>query len=182
MRREVNPRLIEQPLCRISYWQGYVTGQYYACEVGVSRPLSCSATFRTWTLRRGNADPHSLPVAKAALKRLAAELDAGGWRVLGHDGATDVPAAEVEAVVVPVRDADALNDEAILGALTRVGHDGGATAAEVGRALLGDEATDVGHMPQRVAAKLRRLQIQGKVERRANGRTASWFPLHRVGD
>jgi hypothetical protein len=225
MRRESRHQLNERRLCRISYWQGYVTGRYYAHDGDPSRAVRFSQPFRTWTLRHGNVDPRTLPAARAALQQLETELHALGWRVAGREAAThSAPASKVAhpappvlatrdpassdeanldsadrvasengaaaaahalSVVEPVpaepatRAGDAFSDEAILGALDRVASDGGATAADVGRELLGDEANVVRHVPQRVAARLRRLQIQGKVERRKNGRAAAWFPSHR---
>jgi hypothetical protein len=156
MRRELDNHLVEAPLCGISYRRGYLTGHYYAHDF-LGRTFRRSAPFRTWTWRHGNVAPHEDEAARAALRALIRELHAFGWRVVG-------------------REAEPITKEAVLRALSRISGDDGATAAEVGRAMLGDEAALVQHLPLRVGAELRRLKLQGKVERRENTGSPKWFP------
>lgn len=155
MRRERDTYLSDPPLCRVSYWQGYVTGRYYAHDAG--RSFLCSPSFRTWTWRRGNAAARESEAARAAFEELVRRLGALGWRIAG-------------------RDPEPINRETVLSALGRISGDEGATAAEVGREVLGEEARLVQHLPLRVGAELRRLQLQGKVERHQNGGPPRWFP------
>ncbi len=161
MRREPDNDRPDAPVCRLSYWQGYVTGCYYADNGDASTALLCSPRFRTWTWRHGNKAPHGGAAARAALESLTRELRARGWRVVGSDVAIHVP--------------EALSTETVLSALRRIGADDGATAAEVGQEVFGDRAPLVQNLPLRIGAQLRRLQLQGKVERRENGGTAKWF-------
>jgi hypothetical protein len=161
MRRELDNHLVEAPVCGISYRQGYLTGRYYAHDF-LGRTLRWSAPFRTWTWRRGNVSSHEDEAARAALRVLTRELEALGWRVVGPED-------------------DAITKETVLRALSRISGDDGATAAEVGRAVLGDEAGLVQHLPLRVGAELRRLKLQGKVERRENSGSPRWFPTASSG-
>jgi hypothetical protein len=154
-RRMHDSHRIDPPVCRISYWQGYVTGRYYAHTGDRSGALLCSASFRTWRWRHGNVSPHGGEAASAALEELVRELQALGWRLAG--------------------DTKAISRETVLSALSRISGDDGATAAEVGREVLGNEAPRVEHLPMRIGAELRRLQLQGKVERRQDGGTPRWF-------
>jgi hypothetical protein len=156
MRRELDNHLIEGPLCGISYRQGYLTGRYFAHDF-LGRTLRRSAPFRTWTWRHGNVAPHEDEAARAALRALIRELHAFGWRVV-------------------TREAEPITEETVLRALSRISGDDGATAAEVGRAVLGYEAGLVQHLPLRVGAELRRLKLHGKVERRENSGSPRWFP------
>ena len=156
MRRELDNHPIQAPLCGISYRQGYRTGRYYAHDL-LGRTLRWSAPFRTWTWRHGNVAPDEDDAARAALRALVCELHALGWHVVGHD-------------------AEPITKETVLRALSRISGDDGATAAEVGREVLGDEASLVQHLPLRVGAELRRLKLQGKVERRENSGSPRWFP------
>lgn len=160
MRREHHDSRFDAPLCRISYWQGYVTGRYYAHNGDMRRALLCSRAFRTWTWRKGNVAPPGGEAGRTALEALIGELHAQGWRV-------------AEAPIR--RDAEPISKETVLRALSRIGDEEGATAAEVGREVLGEEARLVQHLPLRVGAELRRLQLEGKVERRENGGSPRWF-------
>jgi hypothetical protein len=104
-----------------------------------------------------------LPAARrdgAALEALMSELHARGWRV---------------AEAPNRRDAESISKETVQRALSRISDEGGATAAEVGREVLGEEARLVQHLPPRVGADLRRLQLEGKVERRENGGSPRGF-------
>jgi hypothetical protein len=157
MGRELDNHLIEAPLCGISYRQGYLTGRYYAHDF-LGRTLRLSAPFRTWTWRHGNVARHEDEAARAALRALIGELHALGWRVLE-------------------REAEAITEETVFRALSRISGDDGATAAEVGRAVLGYEAGLVQHLPLRVGAELRLLKLHGKVERRQTSGSPKWFPI-----
>ena len=154
MRRERDNQLLDPPLCRVVYWQGYVTGRYCAAD-GAGRTFLCSPSFRTWTWRHRNDAPQESEAARAALAALVRELHALGWRIAG-------------------RGPEPITMETVLSALSRIGRDEGATAAEVGREVLGEEARLVRHLPLRVGAELRRLQLQGKVERHENGGSPRW--------
>jgi hypothetical protein len=164
MRREYDIHRIDAPLCRISYWQGYVTGRYYAYDGDAGKPFLSSASFRTWTFTYGNVDPDGCEAARPAFEALVRELHARGWRV-----------ADSDLAVEPPREPEEISKETVLSALSRISGDDGATAAEVGREVLGEEASLVEHLPLRVGAELRRLQLQGKVERRENGGSPKWF-------
>lgn len=155
MRRERDTYLSDPPLCQVSYWQGYVTGRYYACD-GTGTTFLCSAAFRTWKWRHANAAAQESETARAALEELLRRLGALGWRIAG-------------------RDPEPINRDTVLSALGRISGAQGATAAEVGREVLGEEAPLVEHVPLRVGAELRRLQLQGKVERHQNGGPPRWF-------
>lgn len=168
MRRENNNLPADAAVCRIFYWQGYVTGQYYAQDRQTRSVLGCSARFRTWSWQHGNRLPETRTEANAALTELLEELRNRGWRVAGFD---------VDGHAAQGAEQTLITEEAILRALNRIGGDGGATAAELGLEIVGSEVPVDRHLPQRVAAKLRRLQVQGKVERRQNGRGARWFSL-----
>lgn len=172
MRREQDTHHFDAPLCRISYWQGYVSGRYYANDGDAGKAIACSAPIRTWTWRHGNIAPHGGAAATAALHALARDLHALGWEVLDSD--IEVYAARGDEAPV-VRGPEAISRETVLSALSRVSGDDGATAAEVGREVLGPEAPNVRHLPLRVGAELRRLQLQGMVERRENGGSPKWF-------
>lgn len=156
MRRELDNHPIEAPECGISYRQGYLTGRYYAHDFW-GRTLQWSAPFRTWPWRHGSLALHETEAARAARRALIRDLHGLGWRVVGHD-------------------AEAITKETVLRALSRISGDDGATAAEVGRVMLGDEAGLVQHLPLRVGAELRLLKLQGKVERRENGGSPKWVP------
>jgi hypothetical protein len=180
MGRELNTSIAYTRDCRISYWQGYVTGRYYAYDWGARGVVLCSGSFRTWRLRHGNVEPHVMPAAQAALEQLLIELSSLGWHVVGSDVPTCPPAANGSDASLPASatpDRSAISEEEILGALLRISNGSGATAAEVGRELLGDDATGVRHLPQRIGTKLRHLQLQGKVERHENGSAAKWSPV-----
>jgi hypothetical protein len=168
MRRAHDSHHPDRALCRISYWQGYVTGRYYAYAGDPSTPLLCSAAFRTWTWRNGNGGPwpDSGEAARAAFDRLVRELHALGWQVADTG---------IGAHAVTPEEPEVISRETVLSALGRISGDDGATAAEVGREVLGDEASLVEHLPLRVGAELRRLQLQGKVERRENAGPPRWF-------
>lgn len=126
MRRERDTYLSDPRLCRVSYWQGYVTGRYYAHDG--AQTFLCSRSFRTWTWRQGNAAGRESEAARAAFVELVRRLGALGWQIAG-------------------RDPEPINRDTVLSALGRISGDEGATAAEVGREVLGEEAPLVQHVP-----------------------------------
>jgi hypothetical protein len=159
----------DQPECRVGFWQGYVMGQFYAIEPDAATPFRLSPLFRTWTLRGGNIPVDELPGARAVLADFVNDLVDSGWRVVGTpivgyaagptDAAAGPPPPEKRRLV-------AITEEALMDAVDRLGGRDGATAAQVGQELLGEEASTVRNLPQRVGTKLRHLHLQGKVERR----------------
>jgi len=161
LRREDDNHRIDAPVCRISYWQGYATGRYYAYSGDRGRALLSSASFRTWTWRHGNVAHDGCEGARAARETLVRELHARGWRVEGEEPHKPEP--------------EPITRETVLRALSRISGEGGATAAEVGTEVVGEEAFLVQHLPLLVGGELRRLQLQGKVERRVNGGPPRWF-------
>jgi hypothetical protein len=94
------------------------------------------------------------------------ELHALGWEVADSDAGADA---------ITPGEPETISKETVLSALGRISGDDGATAAEVGREVLGDDAALVQNLALRVGAELRRLQLQGKVERRENGGPPRWF-------
>lgn len=172
MRREEGllSEAVDRPECRVGFWQGYVTGQFYAYVSDPGAAILCSPMFRTWTVRRRTAPVNEQPAARAALAQLVDDLVQSGWRIVGpaiagYEGAPSEPASAVAAIT----------EEALLGALDRLGGNGGATAAEVGRELLGERAATIRNLPQRIGTKLRSLQLQGKVERHTQAGACRWF-------
>jgi hypothetical protein len=161
-------------------WKGYVTGQFQAVRGSGVEPFLCSRPFRTWRPPwQPKLSLDESPAAAAALQELTAELSRRGWHADGVSDASQrrvfVQLPEVEkaqlADVGPARIAEPF----LLRALDQVAGEGGATAAEVGRALYGDDASSVRQLPQRIGSRLRRLQLQGKVDRyEANG-VSRWF-------
>lgn len=164
--------------CVVVLWQGYVTGQFLACGAGTAEPFLSSRPFRTW---RPPWQPkvvlEELPAAVAAFRELAVELRANGWRSNGSDGFEGCVfhRAEPETIATDVRP-DSIAEPFLLRALDQVAGKNGATAAEVGRALYGDDAPAVRQLPQRIGMRLRRLQLQGKVERRETDGVNRWLP------
>jgi hypothetical protein len=176
MRRELLSQE-DQPECKVGFWQGYVMGQFYAFESDAAAPFRSSPMFRTWTLRRGNIPVDELPGATAVLADLVNDLVDSGWRVVGTPIA-GFAADPADAAAVPAspekRQDVAISEEALLEAVDRLGGRHGATAAQVGQELLGEGASTVRNLPQRVGTKLRHLHVQGKVERRQNGGRCLW--------
>jgi hypothetical protein len=166
--------------CFVRFWQGYVTGQFQAYRSTDSEPFLCSPSFRTWRPPwQPRLAPEESQAAVAAFQGLAAELERRGWRA---DAASEVfddrvfvrdrRGAGRMAAAGPARIAEPF----VLRALRQVAGEQGATAAEVGRALYGDEASTVPQLPQRIGIRLRRLQLQGKVDRREANGINHWFP------
>jgi len=159
-------------------WRGYVTAQFLACRVGSEEPFLCSSPFPTWRLPWHPKLPlDELPAAVAALHGLVGELARHGWHPIGRPGAWNEymfvrhPSERLADGVRPPR----IGDQFVLGALGQVAGTNGATAAELGRALYGDDASSVQRLPQRIGTRLRALQLQGKVDRREDGGVSHWF-------
>jgi hypothetical protein len=174
MRREIDQHAREHDECRVRFWQGYVTGQFYVRDP-LDGAVVASPAFRTW---RPPWHPRvrldDSPEAARAFEALGRELTRLGWMPARRSGAL------TERVFVrngnspgpepaPLDPTD-IAEQLLLRALEEVAGENGATAAALGRALYGDAASSVDHLPQRLGARLRRLQLQGKVARHhANG-------------
>jgi hypothetical protein len=166
--------------CLVRFWQGYVTGQFQAFRSTGQEPLLCSPSFRTWRPPwRPKVALEESPAAIAAFQALASELARRGWRADGRSDTLqervfvrDRPGAAPMGQGGPATIAEPF----VLRALNEVAGEEGATAAEVGRALYGDEASSVPQLPQRIGTRLRRLQLQGKVDRRETNGVNHWFP------
>jgi hypothetical protein len=111
MRRETGNHVPDEHVCRVSYWQGYVSGCFYAYDSNRSRALLLSPPFRTWTWRHGNVARHDGDAAREAYDSLVRELRARGWRPVGADVAIEVP--------------QSINPDTVLNALRRIGGDTG---------------------------------------------------------
>jgi hypothetical protein len=177
--REFESRVEGHDTCFVRFWQGYVKGQFLAFRSDSAEPFLCSSTFRTWTPPwRSRAGPTGSPSAHAALEALAAELERRGWRLADAQAEQagqlyvrrEQRAAALRAVAPP-----AVPDSVLLSALDQVAGERGATSAEVGRALFGDDASTVHHLPQRIGTRLRTLEQEGKVGRRSSGGVNRWY-------
>jgi hypothetical protein len=164
-------------------WQGYVTGQYQAYDPAANEPFLSSPPFRTWRPPWApNVPLEDSPAAAAAFRSLANELSRRGWR--RHDSATVDPGRSV--FVRPAKgsppgrkkriDPARIADPFVLRALAQAAGAEGATAAEVGEALYGDESVSVRGLPQQMGRRLARLEAEGKVSRRAAGGVTRWAP------
>ena len=166
--------------CLVRLWRGYVTGAFQAFRPPSPEPFLCSPSFRMWQPPwRPKVRIEENAAAAAAFDVLATELARQGWR---SDGTSDslrerifvrhLPASAPPKEAGPADLAETL----LLRVLELVAGDDGATAAEVGRALYGDEAGSVSQLPQRMGSRLRRLQLEGKVERREVNGVGRWYP------
>ena len=180
MRRQSEGRSGERDECVVRLWQGYVSGEFHAYLPGSDAPFLSSPPFRTWRPPwQARVPIDESPAAPAAFAALEDELAQEGWR---SDGKAGTIARRV--FVREATDGDAVNgfdpasmpDELLVRALDSVAGDDGATAAQVGRALFGDEASAVDRLPQRVGSRLRALQLQGKVDRFETRGVKRWFP------
>ena len=181
MGRELESRAEGHDALFVRFWQGYVTGQFQAFRPASAEPFLCSSPFRTWTPPwRSKVAPTGSPAAQAALEALAAELDRLGWRPAdgqpGQAGHVYVR-RERRAAALRAVDPPAVPDTVLLSALNRAARERGATSAEVGRALYGDDASSVHQLPQRIGTRLRTLEQQGMVRRRSSGGVNRWFPM-----
>jgi hypothetical protein len=180
MRREIDQHAQEFDECRVRFWQGYVTGQFYVRDPRDGAVVA-SPAFRTW---RPPWHPRvrldDSPEAAQAFDALRGELTRLGWtpaprsgswtdRVFVRNGSSPKPEPP---------DPTEIAEQLLLRALDEVAGENGATAAELGRALYGEEAASVDHLPQRLGARLRRLQLQGKVARRRANGASHWSRQH----
>ena len=167
--------------CVVALWQGYVTAQFLVFRGNGTEPFLSSHPFRTW---RPPWQPkmvlEELPAAMAAFQELAVELFAHGFRTAegsdAFDGCVFVRPQPDAVTLRGVRPAS-IAEPFLLRALDQIAGEGGATAAEVGRDLSGDDAPSVRQLPQRIGSRLRRLQLQGKVDRRETNGVNRWFPI-----
>lgn len=182
VRRESEGRSDSHDECVVRFWQGYVSGEFQAYLPGSELPFRCSPQFRTWRPPwRPRLAGHESPAAADAFAALADELARDGWRPASTPGplvrCLFVRDLAEEPDAVHGADPASLPEELFLRALDSVAGEQGATAAQVGRALYGEEAAEVERLPQRVGSRLRALQLQGKVDRRERGGVRRWFPL-----
>jgi len=166
--------------CLVRLWRGYVTGEFQAFRPSSPEPFLRSSSFRLWQPPwRPKVRVEENPAAAAAFDVLAAELARRGWR---SDGTSDsfrerVFVRHLPAPAPPKETGPAgLAETLLLRVLELVAGEDGATAAEVGEALYGDEAASVPQLPQRIGSRLRRLQLEGKVERREVNGVGRWYP------
>jgi hypothetical protein len=178
--RESRNGQVSRDECFVRFWQGYVTGQFQAYRSTDPEPFLCSRTFRTWRPPwQPKVEPENSEAAVAAFRALAAELTRRGWHA---DASSETFEEQVfvrdRAVAGPLGAGGpaSIAEPFVLRALRQVAGEEGATAAEVGRALYGEEASSVPQLPQRVGTRLRRLQLQGKVDRRETNGVNHWFP------
>jgi hypothetical protein len=166
--------------CLVRLWRGYMTGEFQAFRPPSVEPFLCSPSFRVWHPPwRPKVRIEQDPAATAALQALTAELARRGWRSAGGSDSLwerifvrDLPSQKPPKELGPAGLAETL----LLRVLDLVAGEDGATAAEVGQALYGDEAASVPQLPQRIGARLRRLQLEGKVDRREQNGVSRWFP------
>lgn len=179
MQREGRGRAETPNECVVVLWRGYVTGQYQAYDPRGDEPFLCSPTFRTWRPPWQPRLPiEDSPAAAAALRSLANELSRRGWRSEG--GATSARRVFVRGSrqgAAPKRiDPARIAEPFVLRALAQIAGENGATAAEVGRALYGEDAAVVRGLPQQVGRRLAKLQLRGEVVRRDVHGVTRWSP------
>jgi hypothetical protein len=181
VQREGRDRAETPDECVVVLWRGYVTGQYQAYDPRSDEPFLCSPTFRTWRPPWQPRLPiEDSPAAAAALRSLANELSRHGWRSDG--GATSarrvfVRGSQPRAAASRKRiDPARIAEPFVLRALAQIAGDDGATAAEVGRALYGEDAAVVRGLPQQVGRRLAKLQLKGEVVRRDVSGVTRWSP------
>jgi hypothetical protein len=187
MRRDSDQHAQDSDRCRVSLWQGYVTGQFYVRDPR-DGTVVVSPAFKTWRPPwQPKRRPDDSPEAAAAFAALGQELTRLGWhpvsptvawkeRVFVRNGSEPEPAAEAEPV-----DPTDIAEQSLLRALDELAGEKGATAAELGRALYGDAAASVTQLPQRLGSRLRRLQLQGKVARHQANGANQWLVVSRDG-
>jgi hypothetical protein len=180
VRRESDTQWGNRRECRVRLWRGYVTAQFYVSETDSGdRAVLCSPLFRTWRPPwRPKADTavEESPEAVAALETLTLELVRGGWRCNDASATWDaqVFTRAPDEAPVTVTDAACVGEGSLLRALEQAGNGHGATAAELGRALFGDEAAAARQLPLALGNRLRSLQLKGKVARHQEGGVNRW--------
>jgi hypothetical protein len=168
--------------CVVVLWKGYVSGQFQAYGPQGAEPFLCSRPFRMWRAPWQPKLPlEESPDASAAFQSIAVELSRRGWRSAGAADISDrrvfvrPPEPEVEAAAQTIVGPANIAEPFLLRALTQAAGEDGATAAEVGRALYGDDAPMVRRLPQRIGTRLRQLQLQGKVDRNETNGVSRWY-------
>jgi hypothetical protein len=182
---ELGGRSERRDECVVRLWQGYVNGEFQAYLPDSMVPFLSSPQFRTW---RPPWQPRvaleESPAAAAAFAALEDELVQDGWRRNGESGTIARRVFVREAAggeAADDLDPASMPEELFLRALDSVAGEHGATAAQVGRALFGEEADSVSRLPQRVGSRLRALQLQGKVDRIESRGVKRWFPRAPLG-
>jgi hypothetical protein len=179
MRREFRGRQGQLDECVVRFWHGYVTGQFQACHPGDEEPFLCSPSFRTWRPPwQPRVRPDDLPEAVEAFAALRGELVRRGWRDAGEDDWDEhvFVRQDPEESRVPAANPASIAEQLLLRALDQLAGERGATAAELGRALYGDDAASVRNLPQRLGSRLRSLELRGKVARQERNGHNHWFP------
>lgn len=176
MRRESDTQLGKTRECRVRLWRGYVTAQFYVSERGSDGALLCSPLFRTWRPPWSRDPVLESAESVAAFETLTLELVRGGWRCKNPSAAWDeqVFTFPLDAAPAATTDAASIGESSLLRALDQAGNGHGATAAELGRALFGDEAGSAHQLPLALGNRLRSLQLKGKVARHREGGVNRW--------
>lgn len=181
MRRESDTGWSNTRECHVRLWRGYVTAQFYVAETGSDVALHCSPLFRTWRppWEQRPALEES-PDAVAAFETLTLELVRDGWRCVDASAPWDeqVFTLEPEAAPATKTGAASIGEGSLLRALNQVSNGHGATAAELGRALFGDEAETERQLPLALGNRLRSLQLKGKVARHREDGVNRWSVAH----
>jgi hypothetical protein len=163
--------------CHVQLWRGYVTAQFYVAEAESDQALHCSPLFRTWQPPWQQRVPleHS-PDAVAAFETLTLELVREGWRCTDAAAPWDEQefTLQEDAEHATASDAASIGEGSLLRALDQVSNGHGATAAELGRALFGDDADSTRQLPLALGNRLRSLQLKGKVARHREDGVNRW--------
>ena len=177
MRRESDTQWGNTRECRVRLWRGYVAAQFYVSEQGSDEALLCSPLFRTWRppWQRKPVLEES-PEAVTAFETLTLELVRGGWRCKDSSAAWDqqVFRYPLDAAPAPITDAASIGEGSLLRALGQASNGHGATAAELGRVIFGDEADSARQLPLALGNRLRSLQLKGKVVRHREDGVNRW--------
>jgi hypothetical protein len=184
VRRASDTQWVETRECSVRLWRGYVTAQFYVAEPTDDEELLCSPLFRTWRPpwhRRAALDES--PDAVAAFEALTLELVRRGWRCTDASAAWDeqVFALSPHAAPPTASDAQCIGEGSLLRALEQASNGHGATAAELGRVIFGDDAGSARQLPLALGNRLRWLQLKGKVARHREDGVNRWSVAGRVG-
>lgn len=167
--------------CHVRLWRGYVTAQYYVAETGNDLALHRSPLFRTWRPPwQERVPPDGSPEAVAAFETLTLELVRHGWRCADASLPRDeqVFTLQPDAAHATITDAARIGEGSLLRALDQAGNGHGATAAELGRTLFGDDADTSRQLPLALGNRLRSLQLKGKVARHRENGVNRWSVAH----
>ena len=173
MRRESDTQLGNTRECRVRLWRGYVTAQFYVSERGSDEALLCSPLFRTWRPPWSREPVLESPEPVAAFETLTLELVRSGWRCKDPSAAWDDQVFMFQRDAAPAT-ITSIGESSLLRALDQAGNGHGATAAELGRALFGDEAGSARQLPLALGNRLRSLQLKGKVARHREDGVNRW--------